>query len=114
MKYEYRIKVEVDGNDNEKYTPQIGIPKIRTISRFVNLWLKWENLYPELEYKYIYDPTTQKPISKETIIKLVEIKTSWSMSFQTEKEADDVVEFFKEQERKIDLAKTKKTYFINK
>jgi len=114
MNYQYRIKVEEKNNGEKLYIPQVGTPKLKILSRTQHLWLEWDNLYPELEYKYIYDPETQLPVSKETIIKLVEIKKSWSVSFKTEQEANDVIEFHKEQERRIELDKVKNVYFIKK
>lgn len=114
MNYQYRIKVEEKNNGEKRYIPQAATPRLTICKRSVYPWLDWYNLIPELDYKYTYDPKTQLPISKETIIKSVEIKKSWSTSFETEQEANDVIEFFKEQERRIELDKVKNVYFINK
>jgi hypothetical protein len=114
MNYQYRIKVEEKNNGKKQYTPQVATPKLTICKRSVYPWLDWYNLIPELDYKYIYDPTTQLPSSTEYKIKLVEIKKSWSVSFKTEQEANDVIEFHKEQERRIELDKVKNVYFIKK
>ena len=114
MRYEYRIKVEEKNNGEKQYIPQVATPKLTICKRSVYPWLDWDNLYPDLLPNYTYDPDTQLPVSKETIIKSVEIKKSWSASFKTEQEANDVIEFFKEQERRIEVNKVKSVYFINK
>ena len=114
MNYQYRIKVEEKNNGEKQYIPQVATPKLTICKRSVYPWLDWYNLIPELDYKYIYDPKTQLPISKEIIILSVEMKKVWKHSVDNEKDANDVIEFFKEQERRIELDKVKNVYFINK
>ena len=114
MNYQYRIKVEEKNNGEKQYIPQVATPKLTICKRSVYPWLDWDNLYPELISKYTYDPDTQLPISKEEIIDSVERKKGWNYSVDNEKDANDVIEFHKEQERRIELDKVKNVYFIKK
>ena len=114
MKYEYRIKVEECNNGKKYYIPQIGEPKLTFCKRSVYPWLDWDNLYPELIPKYTYDPDTQLPISKEEIIDSVERKKGWVIRFDTEKEANDVIEFYKKEMERTEGNKVKNVYFIKK
>jgi hypothetical protein len=114
MNYQYRIKVEEKNNGKKQYIPQVATPKLTICKRSVYPWLDWYNLIPELDYKYTYDPKTQLPVSKGIIILSVEKKKVWNYSVDNEKDANDVIEFHKEQERRIELDKVKNVYFIKK
>jgi hypothetical protein len=114
MNYQYRIKVEEKNNGEKRYIPQVATPKLTICKRSVYPWLDWYNLIPELDYKHIYDPKSQLLISKEIIILSVEKKKVWNHSVDNEQEANDVIEFHKEQERRIEENKVKNVYFINK
>ena len=114
MNYQYRIKVEEKNNGEKQYIPQVATPKLTICKRSVYPWLDWDNLYPEFLSKYIYDPDTQLPISKEEIIYSVERKKGWVIRFDTEKEANDVIEFYKKEMERTEGNKVKNVYFINK
>ena len=110
MNYKYRIKVEEKNNGEKRYIPQVATPKLTICKRSVYPWLDWGYLFPQ----YVVDPISMATINREHAILAISIHNIQSVSFYTEQEANDVIEFHKEQERRIELDKVKNVYFIKK
>jgi len=110
MRYEYRIKVEEKNNGEKQYIPQVATPKLTIGKHSVYPWLDWKYLYPQ----YVEELDIIPINSKRTILAISIHHHIPPSPFHTEQEANDVIEFHKEQERRMEANKVKSVYFINK
>ena len=91
MSLQYRIKVEEKNNGEKQYIPQVGTPKLTICKRSVYPWIDWKNLDKHPKYPYIYHN-----------------------GFTTEQEAEEVIDFYKEEMKRQEENKVKSVYYINK
>ena len=110
MRYEYRIKVEVKNNGEKRYIPQTATPKLTIGKRSVYPWLDWRNLTPT--FTLTYSPTSFDPVSKEVNGCAMDSNTPYSS--KSEQEAEDIINFHKEEIKRQEDNEIKTVYFINK
>ena len=111
MKYEYRIKVEECNNGKKYYIPQIGTPKLTFCKRSVYPWMQWKGLIPK--FTLTYSPTISGPVSKEVNEVTIGAEKIDSIC-HSEQEAEDIINFHKEEMERTKGEEVKNVYFIKK
>ena len=110
MNLQYRIKVEVKNNGEKRYIPQAATPKLTIGKRSVYPWLEWKNLTPT--FIFTYSPTSFDPVDKE--VNGCEMNSNTPYHSKSEQEAEEVINFYKEEMKRQEDNKLKSVYFINK
>ena len=114
MNLQYRIKVEVKNNGEKQYIPQVGTPKLTICKRSVYPWLDWKNLFSNsMRNAILKYPIMSINGDGHTIKSMVDFKKN-GVVCNTEQEAEEIIEFYKQAVERIELNKVKSVYYINK
>ena len=111
MRYEYRIKVEECNNGKKYYIPQIGEPKLTFCKRSVYPWMQWKGLIGK--YSSIYSPETSEPFGVE-LYEVEVLPEKIDSIYHSEQEAEDIINFHKEEMERTKGEEVKNVYFIKK
>ena len=101
MRYEYRIKVEEKNNGQKSYIPQVGELKLTFCLRSIYPRIDWKNLIPIFIEKPNILKVDIRPLTVECIC-------------HSEQEAEDIINFHKEEMERIKGEEIKNVYFIKK
>ena len=101
MRYEYRIKVEECNNGKKSYIPQVSEIGLTFCKRSVYPYENWKNLIPIFIEKPNILKVDIRPLNVECIC-------------NSEQEAEDIINFHKEEMERTKGEEVKNVYFIKK